>query len=237
VKNLVKSMFRRVGLDVAWRDPLAEQIPGDYLRSPYLMPIYRQSAARLLYFNEMIETTRGVSGSIVECGVSVGYGLLFLLLLSDLRGIERRSYGFDSFEGFPDSTEADRKANGDFHVRRGFYASPVPLVDRVLRDGRVSEASRRGLRLKKGLFRETLVDFDDDIAVLHLDCDLHDSYLDCLGHLYDRVTPGGVIMFDEYEDPDFPGARAAVDSFFADKPETIRAWDQLGCLKYYVIKA
>jgi hypothetical protein len=38
--------------------------------------------------------------------------------------------------------------------------------------------------------------------------------------LYDRVVPGGFILFDEYDRVDeWPGARQAVDEFFADKVE------------------
>jgi hypothetical protein len=40
-------------------------------------------------------------------------------------------------------------------------------------------------------------------------------------------------MFDEYSDADFPGARKAIDEFFADKPEkpqTLDGWE------YFVVK-
>jgi len=33
------------------------------------------------------------------------------------------------------------------------------------------------------------------------------------------MSPGGIILFDEYDDPPWPGCRLAVDEFLADKLE------------------
>ncbi|MEO7027644.1 MAG: TylF/MycF/NovP-related O-methyltransferase, partial [Caulobacteraceae bacterium] len=53
----------------------------------------------------------------------------------------------------------------------------------------------------------------------HIDLDLHDSIRDALAYLYPRMTAGGAIVFDDYGFAACPGARRAVDAFFADKPE------------------
>lgn len=55
--------------------------------------------------------------------------------------------------------------------------------------------------------------------MLILDCDLYESYKMCLSRLYPRIVPGGWIIFDEYFSAKYPGARRAVDEFFADRPE------------------
>ena len=47
------------------------------------------------------------------------------------------------------------------------------------------------------------------IALLNLDVDLYESYCDCLRHLGPRVT--GVIVYDQYRSPKWPGATQAVD--------------------------
>ena len=52
--------------------------------------------------------------------------------------------------------------------------------------------------------------------MLHLDCDLYESYKISLTNLYDKVVAGGIIMFDEYDDQRWPGARRAIDEFFMD---------------------
>jgi hypothetical protein len=235
VKTLVKQAFSSLGLTVSKRDRLAEQIPAGYLQSPYLPPIYRQSFSRLLYFQHIFEQIR-VSGDIVEC-VSIGTGILNWALLCDLGGDNRRIVGFDSFSGFPASQEADRKADGLFETQAGDYASPPELVLKILGEGRVSSRFvQDNVRLVRGYFDATLPRYDGEIALLHLDCDLYESYAVCLKELYPKVVPGGIIMFDEYEDETFPGAKRAIDEFFADQLEKPIAYRKYDYLKYYVIK-
>lgn len=237
VKNLSKRLLRSLGLSLERRDMLAEYVPNDYLHSKVLPPVYRQSVARLLYFHSMLNSVRDVDGDIVECGVSIGHGLLYFTLLSELLGRERDVHGFDSFAGFPQSTDPDRKSSGDFEMMKGDYASPKELVTRVLHEGRVSQCTiDERVRLYRGYFEETLPSYRGAIALLHLDCDLYESYQTCLGLLYDKVVDGGVIMFDEYEDPNFPGAKRAIDEFFDAKREQVQSYRDYGYRKSYIVK-
>ena len=107
---------------------------------------------------------------------------------------------------------------------------------RVLRDGRISEdVIRDRVHLVKGLFDKTLPTYEGRIALLHLDCDLYESYRVALTTLYEKVSPGGLIMFDEYKDDRWPGATKAIDDFFADKPERVQAHSKCHW-KYFVRK-
>lgn len=222
---------------MTWRDRLAEQIPSNYLMSPYLPRLYRQSLGRIFCFQYMVDQIRNVPGDIVECGVSIGHGILYWALLSDLTATKRRIVGFDSFSGFPASVEADRKVDQSFQTKEGGYSSPPELVSKVLEDGRVSaNFLTENIRLVRGYFNTTLTQYDGTIALLHLDCDLYESYKTCLQELYPKITPGGIIMFDEYEDPNFPGAKRAVDEFFAVKVEKPIVYQKYQYMKYYVIK-
>src|SRR5207237_954088 len=72
IHTLVKSTFSSFGLKISRRDRLEEQIPVDYLQSPFLPRVYRQSAGRLFYFRHMFDLVGDVPGDIVECGVSTG---------------------------------------------------------------------------------------------------------------------------------------------------------------------
>jgi hypothetical protein len=228
LKSLVKRSFRAVGLNVEWRDRLLESIT--YQDSPYLPRIYYESVRRLFYFRDMVDRVRAVPGNLVECGTSVGYGLLSFILIGELDGVRRDYYSFDSFEGFPAPAEEDRGT----HLTKGFLSSPPELLLKVLRDGGVpEELIRQRLHVRKGFFDQTLPHYDGPIALLHLDCDLYESYKTALEHLYAKVAPNGVIMFDEYKSPHFPGADKAIDGFFADKPETV-VQHPFG--NYYVVK-
>lgn len=182
----------------------------------------------------MLESVRNVDGDIVECGFSIGHGALLFSLLGEHIGVNRTYYGFDSFEGFPDPVAMDESTP---IKGRGFWANPPDTVLKVLRDGRLSEDTiQNRIRLVKGWFDKTIPSYEGKIAFLHLDCDLYESYKLTLEQLYDKVQPGGVILFDEYKDDRWPGATKAIDEFFADKPETIQPHPKCHW-KYHVRKA
>lgn len=217
LKLLTKRALHAIGLKIERLDPLEESIPADYNRSPFLPRIYRGSLSRCLYFLNQLEKVKRIEGDIVECGVSIGHGTLLFLLLSEYIGVERTYFGFDSFAGFPDPVKEDGATP---ITGKDYWASPPEAVLKVLRDGRIPEEKIRDrVRLVKGLFDETLPSYKGKIALLHLDGDLYESYKSSLTNLYDKVVTGGIIMFDEYDDQRWPGAKVAIDEFFADKPE------------------
>ena len=234
MKGLIKRAFRRAGLNIERRDPLVDCIPSDYQRSRFLPLIYRGALDRYLYFLDRVQFVREVDGDIVECGVSIGHGALLFHLFSEYVGKPRTYWGFDSFEGFPDPVEKDETTP----IRgKGFWASPQEAVFRTLRDGRLpDEIIQHRVRLVKGLFAQTLCTYQGRIALLHLDCDLYESYRIALDTLYDKVSPGGVIMFDEYNDQRWPGATKAIDEFFRDRPEKVQPHAKCHW-KYFVVKS
>jgi hypothetical protein len=232
-KTAIKETLRFLGYKIERIDPLEESIPADYNHSPFLPRIYRGALDRYLYFKDMLEEVKPVEGDIVECGVSIGHGALLFTLLCDYIGTPRTYYGFDSFEGFPDPVAKDETTP---ITGKGFWANPPETVLKVLKDGRLGdELIRQRIRLVKGWFDRTLPKYEGRIALLHLDCDLYESYKFALQTLYDKVQPDGVIMFDEYNDVRWPGATKAIDEFFSDKAERIRSHPKCNW-KYHVVK-
>ena len=72
------------------------------------------------------------------------------------------------------------------------------------------------VRFVEGWFNETLVDAPiGPVAVLRLDGDYYESTMTPLRALYDRVSPGGFVIVDDYGllEP----ARRAVDEFRAEQ--------------------
>ena len=52
-----------------------------------------------------------------------------------------------------------------------------------------------------------------------------------------KVVRGGIVLFDEYGIPDWPGETKAVDEFFADKPEIrLRTFDWTNVPAAYIVK-
>ena len=233
MKNAIKRAINLFGYKIVGIDALEESIPAQYNHSPFLPRIYNGSLHRLFYFKDMIDIIRNVEGDIVECGVSIGHGALLFTLLSDYINTPRIYYGFDSFEGFPPPHKMDETTP---ITGKGYWANPPETVMRVLKDGRVAdETIETRIRLAKGWFNDTIPKYSGQIALLHLDCDLYESYKTSLDLLYDKVQVGGVIMFDEYNDPRWPGATKAINEFFYEKKEKIISHEKC-TWKYFTIK-
>jgi predicted O-methyltransferase YrrM len=86
--------------------------------------------------------------------------------------------------------------------------------------------SRRSLNerftLVEGYFPAGFERYSGAIALLHVDVDLYQSHRDCLERFEPLVAPGGVIAFDEYRNPTWPGATRAIDEYFGDRPSRIQ---------------
>jgi hypothetical protein len=73
-----------------------------------------------------------------------------------------------------------------------------------------------------GWFQDTLrvvPDNLDAIAVLRIDGDWYESTKICLETLVPRVSPGGIVVIDDYGK--WPGCRKAVDEFMAALPRPL----------------
>ena len=66
--------------------------------------VRRQNLTRFLALHEIFKLVLPVKGSIVECGVNHGFGIMSWAKFSAIHepvNLTRRIYGFDTFEGFP----------------------------------------------------------------------------------------------------------------------------------------
>lgn len=102
---------------------------------------------------------------------------------------EVKFYGFDSFEGLPESFSIWKR--GRFDIK-----GKLPKVN-------------KNVSLIKGYFNEILPKFLEEhkekAAFIHIDCDLYSSTKTIFDNIYDRIVPNTVIQFDEYYN--YPGWR------------------------------
>ena len=54
--------------------------------------------------------------------------------------------------------------------------------------------------------------------------------------LYHALVPGGVVVFDDYGSPNWPGAKKAVDEFLSRRTESVRLCEDLPIPSWYVRK-
>ncbi|MFA5908680.1 MAG: TylF/MycF/NovP-related O-methyltransferase [Vicinamibacterales bacterium] len=193
-------------------------------------------AVRFHYFSDIFRQVRDLDGDIVECGVGWGRSLLYLALLTRIENKGRRLWGFDSFEGFPEPGEHDRSPR---NPKKGEWKSDLLSVQSLLANSGLDEVFVRSqVTLVKGFFNESLPKYSgDQIALLHADADLYESYKSIYDSLFERVVPNGIIMFDEYmntfEHAKWPGAKMAIDELFLERADLRR---DPGSGKYYAIK-
>jgi O-methyltransferase len=162
------------------------------------------SADRLWILKCLVEQSRSLSGEFWEAGVyQGGTALLFKKLLQG-RHVLRL---FDTFEGMPETGEFDIHGKGDFDD------SSLEFVTSV-----VGEAEN--VTYHPGLVSDTFAGLASSrIAFMHVDLDIHDAVAVSCAFAYPRLQPGGAMVFDDYGFHTCPGARRAVDEYFADKPE------------------
>lgn len=200
---------------------LAELAGTDALISPFPTQL-----EYFLGFYDLVKTTAAVPGEIVECGVGWGGTLMMLTAVLHHLKLDKRIHAYDSFEGFPEPTSPDTSPR---KPQKGEWDSTSELAvgERFEWMG-IQTLLRKHVTFHRGFFSETLpTGLPDEISFLHLDCDLYESYRDCLQAAYPRCQPGTVIVFDEYDDPHWPGAKTAVDEFFADTHETLEYFPAL----------
>jgi O-methyltransferase len=174
---------------------------------------------------------------VAECGVHRGKTLVPLSIYLHSGGSPKRIFGFDSFEGFPADElkeEIGLSAHGGDPNKNeaGFKDTSVALVR-----GKLVLFGLDDVKLHKGYFSDTLAKCSNEVfSFVHLDCDLYGSYKDCLEFFYPRLNTGGIILFDEYNDPPWPGCNKAVDEFLADKPEQLQSIERQNYQKYFFRK-
>jgi hypothetical protein len=131
------------------------------------------------------------------------------LICAHLAGSGRLHHLFDSFAGLSPPGERD----GSFW-RAGDLAGSLERVRRRLHHDFV--------RFHPGWIPERFPDVADRrFCFVHVDVDLYEPTRAALEFFHPRLSPGGVVLFDDYGFSTCPGARRAVDEFAAGVPERI----------------
>tara|TARA_B100000676_G_C18085189_1_gene854457 strand:- start:2727 stop:3407 length:681 start_codon:yes stop_codon:yes gene_type:complete len=181
---------------------------------------------KMLVRYDLFRQSLSVPGDIVECGVFKGVGAMYWakLLAIYAPASRKRVVGFDTFSEFAVSTlDYERDAAEKFTSEASFsgiepseivsLASAAGIEDRLeLVVGDVTETALEYAQKQKG-FR---------ISLLHLDLDTYLGTKAVLEALFDRVTPGGIIVCDEYGTPEW-GESDAIDEFLKDRDVTLKA--------------
>jgi Macrocin-O-methyltransferase (TylF) len=190
--------------------------------------VRRQNLTRFIALYEIFKRVLPVKGSIVECGVNHGFGLMTWAKLSAILepvNLTRRIYGFDTFEGFPNVSERDMSLSSG-HVKPGDLAADVhdelsqliTTYDSTRFLGHVPK-----VHMIRGDASKTIPDFVDKnphllVSLLYMDFDLYDPTKIALEHFLPRMPKGSVIAFDELDNPLWPGETLAMLETHSKRP-------------------
>jgi len=192
----------------------------DKLRAfPKFVPV--AELGRFLAKSRIFERVLQVPGSIVECGVFGGGGLMTWAALSAILeplNHVRRVIGFDTFEGFVRTSPRDGAESANRAAVAGGLAADS--ADDIARCAAIFDLYRPlghipKIELVKGDALATIPEYLDRnphlvVSLLYLDFDLYEPTRCALERFVPRMPKGAVIAFDELNHRAWPGETTAL---------------------------
>jgi hypothetical protein len=171
---------------------------------------------RLYVFWQAIRNVADVPGAVAEIGSFKGGSAYFMAsAFLSITGEEVPMHVFDTFEGHPEQaiTEHD-----PFHKAGQFNGTNHETVCDFL-------SPFKHLQVHKGDVLESLKDLPESVyRLVHIDTDLYKPTLSCLEHFGARMSPGGVIVLDDYASKNCPGVPKATIEYL-EQTHAFQAWD------------
>ena len=249
-KELVSEINPFIGFDYAEEGFKAVQLTKEFsmLAPINLFTLYEQA----VYCEK-----KNIEGSFVECGVWKGGAVGIMAKANlDFGKTRREIHLFDAFDDIcpPDAKIDGKKAVDDAKNILGFADEDKMVGQLESIKGGYDKMGGNGsidicknllenhikypsefINYHKGWFQHTLPKIKneiDRIAILRLDGDWYESIKVCLENLYDRVTPGGLVVIDDYGY--YEGCTKAVDEFLESRHiKTFLSYSSLNC-RYFV---
>ncbi|MBI4375220.1 MAG: class I SAM-dependent methyltransferase [Elusimicrobia bacterium] len=182
----------------------------------------RKTVTRFLSLFEIFKQVLDVKGSVVECGVHRGFGLMSWAQFSAVlepANLTRRIYGFDSFEGFLGIHQLDNNARltpQKGGLKAECYDELRKIIEVYDLDRFLGHVDK--VHLVRGDAMKTIPDFLAKnkhlvVSLLFMDFDLYEPTKVALEHFIPRMPKGAVLAFDELDNPIWPGeTQAALDA-------------------------
>ena len=183
--------------------------------------VRRQNIARFMAQTEIFKLQLPVKGSIVECGVHHGGGVMTWAKLSSTLepyNYHRKIIGFDTFEGFPDVAPIDVVHRPE--VKAGMFAEAYDIYEELVSCIREYDENRflnhvPKIELVRGDANLTIPAFVERnphllVSLLYLDFDIYEPTVTALKTLVPRMPKGAILAFDEVNNPHWPGETKAL---------------------------
>ena len=152
--------------------------------------------------------TADIPGDVVEFGCYEGDTSV---LLAREVSTDKWLWLYDSFEGLPEKSAADRSTLGHSFQAGELRASPESVL-RKFKKYQLPEPV-----VKKAWFNELNPESDlpDKISFALLDGDFYESIKTSFELILPKLSEGAIIIVHDYRNPALPGAAKAVNEFLA----------------------
>ena len=185
--------------------------------------VHRRHLTRFIVRYELFKKVLNIEGSIIECGVWNGGGVLAWAKLSEIfepYAIKRKIIGFDTFKGFPHINDRDKGKNLNPNLKKGAFKPVSSSYDEILSSIENFNNERylnqfNKIELVKGDAIKTIPSFVKNnqhliVSLLFLDFDLYEPTRIALKTLLPRMPKGSVLAFDEINNQGWPGETLAL---------------------------
>ena len=175
---------------------------------------------QLMMYSSIFSQIIDVPGDIAEFGVSTGTSLKALVRLANIYNeslphpiAKKKVFGFDSFEGLSDIDFNDDPNNKGL-VKKGEFKSKNSLEDL-----KYFLQKYKFCEIVEGYFEKTLSPFLLNnghvvFSLIHIDCDIYKATKVVLENSIERLSIGGIILFDEIFNEGYPGETVAFTEFY-----------------------
>lgn len=179
-----------------------------------------QDIRKFLCRYELFKKIINIHGSIIECGVLYGGGLMTWAQLSEIfepLNHTRNIIGFDTFSGFIKLSDKDKTGKAEQGKKGGLAIDTYIDLQKCIK---VYDKNRflkhiNKVKLVKGDIKNTLPRFLKEnphtiVSLLWLDFDIYEPTKIALKQLVPRIPKGGIIAFDELNHEVWPGETIAL---------------------------
>jgi hypothetical protein len=180
---------------------------------------------KLLHRYDFFKMTRDLPGDIVEIGVFKGSGIATFSKFVDIYcpRSNKKILGFDIFDDSSKEDILNKDCSFDKEMMNVVYSKvdkselSITSVENRLTNMNIDKK----YMLIRGDVEDTLPKFIKEnpgfrASLIYIDVDLERPTYNALLHLWDRLLPGGIIVFDEYEYHKFSESNG-VEKFLREK--------------------
>ena len=178
--------------------------------------VKRQHIARFMVQYEIFKRQQNVMGSIIECGVHHGGGVMAWAKISSILetyNYKKKIIGFDTFKGFPSVAEIDNSEIGMFAEDYNTYDELLECIAEYNENRFLNNIDK--IELVQGDANITIPKYIENnkhllVSLLYLDFDIYEPTKTALENFLPRMSKGSIVAFDELHAENWKGETLAM---------------------------